>query len=275
MSSKGLVARTAVILILLCVGAVPPTASAKGGKTSSPPLALNVALHDSIVDEQDTTAFYNNGIQYCSGSSSTIGAAACFGDLVETGPASAYDFPLWDASSGLTSTLYSDNTDCGEFCQRAQISSDRKFLNLDTRGTSPARAIKFDFTHPCDLPGCPPAGSGTVFGGHLTTNGLLNVFLSFPYTSMAVCSSKACPEAQPAFAKFWFTDPNDSSVTWRVDWQYLRVLRMSDTTWYIVADACDGSQIAGLSKLQGARTRPKEVFNGSYKIPFFLTATLK
>ena len=274
MSSKGLVARTAVILLLLGAAGVLPAMGAKPPKGSSA-VPLNVVLHDSIVDEQDTTAFYNNGIQYCSGSTTAIDTAACSGDSVEAGPTSAYGFPAWTLSGSLTSTNYSHNADCGEFCQRAQISSDLKYLNLDTRGTSPARALKFDFTRPCTDPGCPPAGSATVFGGHLTTGGLLNVFLSFPYTSMAVCSTKACPEAQPAFAKFWFTDPSDASVTWRVDWKYLRVLRMSTTTWYIIADGCDGSQIAGLSKLQGARTRPKEVFNGSYKIPFFLTATLK
>jgi len=278
MSSKGWVARTSFLLLLLCVGAVPPTASAKGGKTTNPPFPLNIALHDSIVDEQDTIAFYSDP-SYCSGSPDPLeppdGPAACSGDAVEAGPTEAYGLSFWTASSGLVSTNYSDNTDCGQFCQRANLSSDYKTLNLDTRGTSPARALKLDFTRPCNDPGCPPAGSTTVFGGHLTTNGLLNVFLSFPYTSMAVCSSTACPEAQPAFAKFWFTDPSDSSVTWRIDWQYLRVLRMSDTTWYIVADACDGTQVAGLSKLQGSRTRPKEVFNGSYKIPFFLAATRK
>ena len=103
----------------------------------------------------------------------------------------------------------------------------------------------------------------------------LNIMLDFPYTSMAICSSRACLEAQPAFAKLWFADPNDSSVTWRVDWTYLRVLRMSQNTWYILADSCDGSQIARLSKLEGARTQPKATPNGYYLIPFFIEAKLK
>lgn len=279
MSSKGLVARTAVILVLLCVGAAPPAANAKGAKPSSSGLALNIALHDSIVDEQDTIAFYNDA-SYCPGSSVPLGTedggpAACSGDHVEIGPTQAYALSFWTTSSGLVSSNYSDNTDCGSFCQRANLSSDFKTLNLDTRGTSPARSVNLDFTRPCTDAGCPPAGSATIFGGHLKTAGLLNVFLSFPFTSMAVCSSTACPEAQIAFAKFWFADPTDSSVTWRIDWQYLRVLRLSTNTWYIVADQCDGTQVAGLSKLQGSRTQPKTIFNGSYKIPFFLAATAK
>lgn len=278
MTTKGLVARVAVVLVLLCVGVQPPAASAKGKPTSSSGLALNIALHDSIVDEQDTIAFYNDA-SYCLGSSQPLeppdGPAACSGDHVEIGPTTAYDLGFWTTSSGLVSSNYSDNTDCGQFCQRANLSSDYKTLNLDTRGTTPARSVNLDFTRPCTDAGCPPAGSATVFGGHLNTNGLLNVFMSFPFTSMEVCSSAACPEAQPAFAKFWFADPTDSSVTWRIDWQYLRVLRMSTNTWYIIADACDGSQVAGLSKLQGNRTRPKTIFDGSYKIPFFLVATAK
>ncbi len=112
-----------------------------------------------------------------------------------------------------------------------------------------------------------------MFGGSINTPGLYEVFLDFAYTSMAVCSSAACPEAQPAFAKFWFTDPNDSSVTWRIDWSHLRVLRMSANTWYFIGDDCDGSQVAGLSKLSGSRTQPKAVLNGYYLIPFFLSAS--
>jgi hypothetical protein len=61
-------------------------------------------------------------------------------------------------------------------------------------------------------------------------------------------------------------------VTWRIDWAHVRVLRLSSTTWYIIADACDGSQVAGLSKLSGSRTLPKAVLNGYYKIPFFVSA---
>lgn len=274
MSKNAIVARTSILTLLFLWGASMAPPAAKSATKSGP--SLNLALYDSIVDEQDTTAFYNNGIRYCSSTSTPLGPAGFSGDSVSAGSTSAYGFGApWTLSPGLTSTLCSDGTDCGATCLRAQLSADLKVLNLDTRGTSPLRTLALDFTQPCTDPGCPPAGSSTVFGGHLATPGLLNVTLSSPYTSMAVCSSVACPEAQTGFGKFWFTDPNDSSVTWRVDWRFLRILRMSASTWYVVADACDGTQIAGLSKLTGSRTNPKVTFNGSYKIPFFLAAVTK
>ncbi len=249
--------------------------SASPNKSTSG-LALGISLYDSVVDEHNTTGFYKKGIPYCSGSSVPLGPAAFSGGGVVAGPTEAYDFASsWTTATGLSSTLYSDNADCGPSCVRAQLSTDFKVLSLDTRGTSPVRALKLDFTLPCTEPGCPPAGSPTVFGGHLTTPGLLNVTLTSPFISMAVCSSATCPEAQPTSATFGFTDPSDSSVTWRVDWKYLRVLRMSATTWYVVADACDGTRIAGLSRLQAGRTQPEETFIGSYKIPLFLAATIK
>ena len=272
---KRLAALTAVLLVLICVGVLLPTSNSAPPSKNTSAVPLNVSLYGSVVDEHNTTAFYNNGVQYCSGSTTPLGPASCSGDGVIAGPTTAYDLSPWTTASGLTSSLYSDQTDCGTSCLRANLGPDLKILNLDTRGTSPAHAFQLDFTHPCTDAGCPPAGSPTVFGGHLTTPALLNIMLSFPYTSMQVCTSAACPEAQPAFAKLWFTDPSDSSVTWRIDWKYLRILRMSQNTWYVVADACDGTQIAGLSKLQGSRTRPKEVFNGTYKIPFFLAGTKK
>ena len=141
----------------------------------------------------------------------------------------------------------------------------------------PTRTFNLNFQNSCDLPGCPaPAGSETVFNnGLLTTPALLNIFLHGGYDGMEICSSQACPEAEIAVAKLWFSDPANSSVTWRVDWTYLRILRMSPDTWYILADSCDGGQIAGLSKLEGNRSRPKTVFNGYYLIPFFIEAKLK
>lgn len=104
----------------------------------------------------------------------------------------------------------------------------------------------------------------------ITKAGLLEVFLDFPYTSLAVCSSSVCTEATTAYAKFWFLD--NAGVQWRMDWATVRVLRMSSNTWYIMADECDGTEVAGLSKLSGTRTQPKTVFNGYYLTPFFITA---
>ncbi len=284
MSCKHL-ARLSVLLAVFMALLLPTADAGKGG--GSTPLTLT--LYDSVVDEQDTTAFYNNGTAFCSGG--FLQNSEFQGDRQVTGSSTAYDFGGWTSTAGLVSlvsTEYAHNADCDSatnICLRVQFDSNNKTLTFDTRGTSGPRTVTVSFAQPCNLTGCPgPAGNPEVFGDgnlsttadqSLTTTGLLNVFLDFPYTSMAVCSSTTCPEAQPAFAKFWFTDPNDSSVTWRIDWQFLRVLRMSTNTWYLIADDCDGSQVAGLSKLQGSRTRPKTVFNGFYLIPFFVSGKLQ
>lgn len=267
--------RIAVVLSVVLLG---PVLLWSGRKASITPVTVN--LHDLVVDEQNTTAFYNNGTAFCAGSPSIFTqAASLFGDSVAAGPSTVYGFGLPWIAYPASPTAYVNNTFCHEGssapCISAQFNSDNKILTLDTRGTAGPRAVRLDFTHPCSEPGCPqPAGSPTVFGGSLTTPALVNVFFNVSFTQMAVCSSLTCPEAEPAFAKLWFTDLTDSSVTWRVDWAYLRVLRMSANTWYIVADACDGTQIAGLSKLAGSRTRPKSVFNGYYVIPFLLVAVV-
>jgi len=240
---------------------------------------LSVYIYNLVVDEHDTTAYYNSGY-FCSGYSYPVQASLVTGDTQWLGPSSAYDFgsPWWTPVTGLASTAYVDKADCGSNCLRVQFNSNNKILSLDTRGTAGPtgeRTLTFSFAEPCGLAqGCQgPAGDPTVFGGSETTPVLMNVFLDSPYSRMEACTSKACPEAEPAFAKVWFADPaGQPDVTWRIDWHYLRVLRISPTTWYIVADACDGSQIAGLSKLIGSRTRPKTVFNGYYKIPFFIAA---
>lgn len=228
-------------------------------------------IYDPVVDEQETLAFYQ-GQSGCQ-TPPLVQSSAYVGD--EAVISKAYNFPPWN-SIDVSSATYVHGADCGNNCQRVQFDSGNKILTLDTRGTTGPRQVTVDFTDSCRSgDGCPGLGDPAVFGGSITTDGLLNVFLDFPYTSMTPCSPKVCPEAELAFAKFWFTDPDDSSVTWRIDWRSLRVLRMSETTWYVIADACDGTQVAGLSKLVGKRTQPKTVFSGFYKIPFFLAVELK
>jgi hypothetical protein len=267
------------VVLGLSVVLLGPTLLWSARKASITPLTVN--LYDLVVDEHNTTAFYNNGTPFCAGTSPIFTQpASLFGDSVVPGPSAVYGFGSPWIPYPASSTAYVHNTFCGKGsnapCISAQFNSDNKILTLDTRGTVGPRAVRLDFTHPCSEPGCPqPAGSPTVFGGSLTTPGLVNVSFNVPFTQMAVCTSEACPEAEPAFAKLWFTDLADSSVTWRVDWAYLRVLRISANTWYIVADACDGTQIAGFSKLTGSRTRPKSVFNGYYVIPFFFVAVVQ
>lgn len=258
------------------------TVYAARNPSSTSSVSLIAYVYDQVVDEQDTTSFYHNGTNYCPGSNFPIQFSLLQGDHVTdpnfAAPTDAYTFGApWTTASGLSSTAYADGDSCGNNCLRVQFASSNKTFAFDTRGTSGPRKLTVNFFQPCGTSqGCPgPAGDPSVFGGSVTTAGLLDIFLDFPYTSMAVCSSTACPEAQPAFAKFWFTDPSNSSVTWRIDWSYLRVLRMSSNTWYVVADECDGSQVAGLSQLVGNRTQPKTVFNGYYEIPFFIAIKLK
>lgn len=255
----------AAVLILF---AIP----AQAAKPNSPNLSCTITVLGQVFDEQDTTLYYNNGTTFCSGTVNPVQNSAVLGDQSLT--STVWDFTGWTAQSGVASSSYVDGSNCGNNCLRAYINSNNTILTLDTRGTSGPRQVTVGFAQPCgQTDGCPgPAGSSAVFGGSITTPALLNVYLNVPYTSMAVCTSTACPEAEPAFAKLWFNDPSDSSVQWRIDWAYLRVLRLSANAWYVIADACDGGQIAGLSRLQGTRTRPKTVFNGYYKIPFFLTA---
>ncbi|HET7745675.1 MAG TPA: hypothetical protein VFM29_00140 [Vicinamibacteria bacterium] len=251
--------------VLVCVAASPAVA---GPPRTIPVTAVH--LHDGVVDEQDTIAFYAQQ-GFCAGSTAVIQASAMAGDRQHASPATAYDVAPWTTAS-VSGTTYASGADCGTNCLRAELTSGGKTLSLDTRGTagpSGPRAFAMDFTRPCqECSG--PAGSATVFGGSLSTPALLNVFLGRPYTDLAICSSVACPEADTAFAKLWFADPAAGDVTWRVDWTFLRVLRVSATTWYVLADECDGSQVGGLSRLTGNRSRPKTVFNGYYKLPFFL-----
>lgn len=264
---------TLVAVAVAALAILPSTFARKPVRSSVVP--LNIHAYDSVVDEHDTTTFYSNGTAFCSGSTVPVDISAFAGDHSPAGPTSAYDVGApWTTASGLSSTTYAHNSDCGNNCLRAQINTNSKIVTLDTRGTIGPRQLSLDFSNACGLAqGCPgPAGDPTVFGGSVSVDGLLDVYLNVPYTSMAVCSSTACPEAEPAFAKFWFLDPSDSSVTWRVDWNYLRVLRLSSSTWYIIADRCDGTQVAGLSKLTGNRNRPKTVFDGYYLIPFFYSA---
>lgn len=240
-----------------------------------------------VVDEQDTTTFYHDGSEYCSAANVPGGvffqATACGGDFQVPGPSAAYGFGgPWTEVVGLLSTRYTDGADCGSGgCMRARFTQGGKTLTFDTQGTSgPAgssRAVTTNLSQPCTEAGCPGPGGNVAdviaaFGSaSVTTSGLFEVFLEFPYTSLGVCSSRACPEAGNAYAKLWFKD--SSGRTWRLDWNFLRVLRMSSDAWYFVADECDGSQVAGLSRLDSSqRKQPRTVFNGYYKVPFFLTA---
>ncbi len=234
--------------------------------------AMTMNIYFQIVDEQNTTAFYNNGTAYCSGSPSSIGSPFFDGDM-GNGPTSAYNVvPPWTLNSNLSSAQYANGTYCStsNTCLSVSFNKNLSTLSLDTRNTLGPRKVGLNFSAPCST--CSVPGGTPAFGSSVETPVLVSVFLNTPYTSMSVCSSTTCPEAEPAFAKLWFTDPTNSQVTWRVDWSYLRVLRISTNTWYVLADSCDGTQIAGLYRLQNQRNKVTTSFQGYYLIPFFLSA---
>jgi hypothetical protein len=112
-------------------------------------------------------------------------------------------------------------------------------------------------------------------GSSYTTPGLFQISGLKSLTSMEVCSSTDCPEWRAIKATFWFNEAENPDVDWRVDWAFVRVLRVSTNSWYIIADACGGSQLAGLSELTGNRTKPREVNSGYFLMPLFIGVTLK
>lgn len=170
-----------------------------------------------------------------------------------------------------------DTTNMVQNAPRATIASNYSTLNLDLNGTS--RTIHLSFAL-CGIdsegqPECPdPVGLGQPSAA---VHGLLNVFLTSnesgaTFMSMGICAPdssgnlRACPEARIAYGKFWYTYGGEN---WRLDWKILRVLRMADKTWYIIANECDGTDVVGLVKMNGKTTKP--VLTGYYKVPLFIT----
>jgi len=279
---RGLAIALPSIVLSLSVALLP---TAFAGKPSAE-IPVISDIYASVVDEQDTTTFYNDGTEYCSSvnvDGLNVGDGIFFqssnygGDLQRSGSPSVYEFGApWIRVDNQLPTRYEDNADCGsEGCLRVRFTQGGKTLTLDTNGTS--RRMIVSFKEPCTDLDCPapagnPADVASAFGSDVViVSGLLDVFLEFPYSSLGVCDSRVCPQAGNAYAKFWFSDSAGNS--WRIDWDFLRVLRMNNSTWYFIADACDGSQVAGVSRLEPSkRKRPRTVFNGYYKIPFFIAA---
>jgi len=242
--------------------------------TAASNIAVTVNLFSQLVDEQNTTAYYNNGTAYCKGSSSPFDAPYFVGDLAN-GPTTAYNFgPPWTLSSDLSSGQYANGTDCTPVssCLSVNFEQSNKVLVFDTRQSLGPRKVDLNFNYPCSV--CSVPGTTKLpFGTSLSTPALMSTFLNTPFTSMSVCSSPTCPEVQPAVARLWFIDPTNAQVTWRVEWDRLRVLRMSANTWYVLADSCDGTQTATLYREENQRNKVGTSFQGYYLMPFFLTAT--
>ena len=231
-------------------------------------VVLKLNFFNTLVDEQSGVGCTNPPLvttPYASGDITSDPAAV--------GPNSAYTTAPWPTSyTALSSVAYKNGADCNtakNTCLAVTLNSNQTAVSLDSRlsrdfTTGKPRAIRLDFSQPCA--GCAYGhGPSNPFGTNpLSTPGLLSVFLTTPYTSMAVCSSTACPESEQGTVRFWFDDA--SGASWRVDWGFVRVLRVSANTWYVLADGCDGSQVGTLYKTQSKKGTSRL---GSYLMPFF------
>jgi hypothetical protein len=271
MKTKNMIAAWRTLLAVSLVAALPLAVEAgkPGGSTSSVPLQAHIFTQ--VLDEQSTTGYYNNGTEFCSGNVLPTDVSGLLPDSAP-GPTTAWTsgFP-WTALAGFTSATYDNGAQCltTGACLRTEFNTSDKNFTLDTRTTLPQRTITVDFSDPYQ--NAIPLGLPTP----LTTPGLFQLLGTSAFTSMGVCSSRACPEAKLVAAKFWFNDPVTPDVQWRVDWRSIRVLRVTATTWHFIADACDGTLIAGLSKLEGNRTKPRESNQGRYLIPLFVVVDKK
>ncbi len=233
------------------------------------PVTMNI--FSKVVDEQPTGCFASPPWVF--------DFAGFTGDINTSSIAYNFGAP-WTTYPSFGQTLfaatYVNGGDCNRtsnVCLGVKLNHNEKTLSLDTRGTNGPRTVKLDFSAPCTT--CGTVIKSLEFGKTLDIPMLVSVFLDSPFTGMGICSSTACPEAQPAFVKLWFDDPpprSDRLVTWRVDWPYVRVLRMSANTWYVLADGCDGSQVASLYKRHNDQKRVSISFQGKYLMPFFLSA---
>ena len=257
----------AIVIGLLLISVMSLYAAPKS------PLKMKMHVYTTVVDEQDLNTYYNT-TGSCPGSSASIDICDLRGDL-GSGPTTAYGFvPPWTLSSNLVSASYIYGQDCNpnntSICTKVEMGTNLRTVNADIRGTAGPRTVTLDFSQPCTT--CSMPGNATYFGNTTVTTVMhVTFFLDIPYTDMAVCSSKACPEALAAWARLWFPDPmGDPLLEYRVDWGFLRILRMNATTWYVLADGCDGTQLAHLYRLHNQQKKPSIRFQGSYLIPFFV-----
>lgn len=204
-------------------------------------------------------------------------------DPYALGPTTAWNMLPWPQPPvAVASVQYADGVDCNPStgtCMSVQLNKNLSTLSVDSRNsldstTGQPRYMAVNFNNPC--PQCPygggPANPFGSPGGITNTPGLLSIFLTIPFTNMGVCTSTDCPEAESGTARFWFDDPkHTANLQWRIDWGYIRVLRVSSNTWYAMADGCDGSQVATLYKLANNRKSTSISRQGSYLMPFFIS----
>ena len=257
------------VILLACPFAV------QAGKPSAV-VPLDARVYGETVDQQNTIDFFHDGgVTGCPSwatEPSSLYSALIPDAVSEVIP--AWNVPGWPATSGITAGIYDhgDNCSSASACLRAEFNSSSKTLSIDTRTTAnPVRRFTLDLSDGYDLAKEMPIPGNAPVGQSVTTTGLFEVLGSSALTGMGVCTSRACTEAREYPAKFWWVD--GAGVTWRLDWRHMRVLRVATNTWYFLANDCDGSQVAGLSKLEGSRTRPRETNQGYFLVPFFISVT--
>jgi len=262
MKHQAHVARGLAVLSL----ALLPLSALAVKPSSGIPMVANVFT--SVYEEQT-----GQGCQFVP---ATVHSTVGFGPDAIPGATFAWDYFLspWTPALNLSSGSYADGTypSSQSSALRVIFQTNNKVFSIDTRSTAkPLRKFSLDFGAPYDPPtNVPP------FGAQYATSGLFQISGLNSLTSMGVCSTTDCPEWRAIKGTFWFDDPDpNADIQWRIDWAFTRVLRVSTNTWYIIADACGGSQVAGLSQLIGNRTKPREVNSGYYLMPFFMTVTVQ
>jgi hypothetical protein len=255
----------------LCVAAslvlFAPLGILAKGTTSTSVVPLTATMYDALNDEQTGLG--------CTITPAPSQTTRFISDSMADTTASAWDvFPgPWTAVSGIGAGIYDNGTfgNPSSFLRVEFNTSDKNF-SIDTRNTTstPKRMFTLDFTKPYS-----PASNVPPFGTALSVPALFQVQGLSAITGMSVCTSTDCPESRVLAGHLWWDDPTDSSVQWRVDWGGVRVLRITQQTWYFIASGCGGTQVAGLSELIGNRTQPRVVNKGYYLMPLFIKATLK
>jgi len=260
-------------LVVIALVLAVPSLLISAGTTSR---SMTMSFFNTFVDEQTgigCSVVVPQTAGYCGDLTSDLGM---------NGSTSTYPNAFWSQPNTTEPfSKFADGADCNPAtgtCMSVQLNKNLSTLSVDSRGsidptTGRPRYIVMTFT-PCPVGAC-PNGPGPVNPfGSLTTNmpGLLSIFLATPFTNMAVCSSSACPEAESGTARFWFDDPNHTAnLQWRIDWPFMRVLRVSSNTWYAVASGCDGSQVATLYRLANNHKSTTISRQGSYLMPFFIS----
>jgi hypothetical protein len=295
--------RAGVVIATAVLTALPLSASAGKPGGSSTATALKVNVLTNFYDAHDTNAF--NGLPSDIASDDSRYMCSPLRDGIDREPArvrgDAYSVRqeptvTWTSlfTSSTTelsnpSSVYEDGKDSGTAPLRAQFISSDRVLTIDTtttdleglQTTASPRSFTLDFKMSYDpdtytsyetAPTAYPFGTQTIFAP-----GLFEVLGSqSSLLSMKPCASPGCPEGtQIPYARYWFKHPNGSGVQYRLDWNFTRVLRIDTNTWYFIAGDCDGSQTAGLSVLEGNRTKPRMVNVGWFEMPFLIKVTRK